>query len=87
MWLWIVMLFNVFASTFRAFNWGYQKESYIVSAFCYIPFIYDAATKAYTLQVILNTFYLITACLGIYRWHTITLDLNLSKTSKTSKKK
>ena len=66
--LWLPSLLAVVASTFRSFNWGYQRESYVLSALAQIPFIYREIQLRSISMVMLNTFYLIGALIGVYRW-------------------
>ncbi len=62
---WLASIIAVLTSTFRAFNLGYQGESYIISIFSYIVFIIYSQKQS---QVILNAFYIITALIGTWRW-------------------
>ena len=80
MWIWIPTIFSILASTFRSLNWGYQKESYMVSVLCCIPFLYENIQKANKHQAVMNGFYMITASIGAYRW-------SLKKEEKSSLKK
>lgn len=63
---WLATALAVIASTFRAFNWGYQRESYIVTVVVQILFTYWAWTKENMQLVVLNLFYMITALVGAY---------------------
>ena len=72
---WIASFIAISTSTFRAFNLGYQAESYIISIFTYIIFMIHAEKKT---QKILNVFYIFTALIGAYSHgftHTIVVDL------------
>ena len=73
---WIASFIAVGSSTFRSFNFGYQRESYIISIFSYIVFIFYAEKQS---QIIMNIFYILTALVGAWRWS--------SKANKNSKTK
>lgn len=62
---WLASIIAVISSTFRAFNLGYQKESYIISIFAYIIFIYYAEKQS---QMMMNIFYILTSIVGVWRW-------------------
>jgi len=62
---WIASFIAISTSTFRAFNLGYQAESYIISIFTYIVFMIYVEKKT---QKILNVFYILTAIIGAYRY-------------------
>ena len=62
---WLASFIAVTTSTFRSFNLGYQSESYILSIFTYIVFMICAEKKT---QKVLNTFYILTALIGVYRY-------------------
>ena len=61
---WVASFIAITTSSFRAFNLGYQAESYILSIFTYIIFMKYAEKKT---QKILNLFYILTAVIGVYR--------------------
>jgi len=62
---WAASIIAVITSSFRAFNLGYQSESYLVSIFTYIVFMNYAEKKT---QKILNLFYIFTSLAGVYRY-------------------
>lgn len=62
---WLASFIAITTSTFRAFNLGYQKESYVISIFSYTIFMYYSEKRS---QVILNLFYILTAMIGTYRY-------------------
>ena len=62
---WLASFIAITTSSFRAFNLGYQAESYFLSIFTYIIFIVYAEKKT---QKVLNIFYILTAFIGAYRY-------------------
>jgi len=62
---WLASIIAITTSTFRAFNLGYQKESYIISIISYIIFMIYAQKNS---QIVLNLFYILTAIIGSYRY-------------------
>ena len=65
---WLASFIAITTSTFRAFNLGYQRESYIISIFSYIIFIFYAQKQS---QIILNSFYIITGIIGAWRFKSV----------------
>jgi len=67
-WKWLATALAILASTFRAFNWGYQKESYMVTFAVQITFAYGCWKNKDQQGLILNIFYIFTSFIGMYRW-------------------
>jgi len=61
---WVAVVISIACSTFRAFNLGHQAATYVLSAMCYVIFIYYLQGA----QRVLNLFYLATAVVGAWRW-------------------
>jgi hypothetical protein len=68
---WIATVLAICTSTWRAFNFGYASEVYVVSAVAYLPFAYRAFEREDVPQLILNVFYIATALIGAYRWRPV----------------
>ena len=66
--LWLSSFFAIVASTFRSFNLGYQRESYLLTALTQIPIIYREVKLKSKEMILLNLFYLFGALIGVYRW-------------------
>ena len=65
---WLASIIAIATSTFRSFNLGYQRESYIISIFSCIVFIIYSEKQS---QTILNSFYILTSLIGAWRWNNV----------------
>jgi len=68
MWIWVATFASIIASAFRALNWGYQCESYVISICAQVVFLYDSWVRQNEQQMALNVFYISTSFIGLYRW-------------------
>ena len=66
--LWANTFLLIIASTFRAWNLGFHKESYIVSCVCQFPLLYSAYVRSDFNGLLLNGFYVFSSMIAIYRW-------------------
>ena len=67
--MWVTTLTMMTGSLFRSWNLGYQFQSYVVTALCQIPLIYDAiAIKKDRKMMLLNLFYFVSSFIAVYRW-------------------
>ena len=66
--LWTVSIFMMISSSFRSWNIGYQKETYILSTLCQLPILYNAWSKNDRRVMMTNCFYFANGLFAIYRW-------------------
>lgn len=62
---WATTLISILCTAFRALNIGYQSHTYVVSALCYVIFIW---TEPELHIKTLNAFYLLFALVGAFRF-------------------
>jgi hypothetical protein len=67
--LWITTIVSIILSTFRAMNFGYQMQTYAISAICNIIFIWHAYKNGDKRMMTMYSFYLITAFIAVSRWY------------------
>lgn len=67
-----IMLINtlvlIIASTFRSWNLGFTKESYLVSGICQIPLVIESIRSKNLNRIVLNIFYLCNSIIAVTRW-------------------
>lgn len=82
--LWVAAIGAIFGSIFRALNLGFQKETYIITAFAQLPLIYREFNSGSYQMILLNIFYLIIAFIGIWRWtkNKRSLEIEIKKKKK-----
>jgi hypothetical protein len=67
--LWITTIVSIIMSTFRAMNFGYQMQAYVISALCNMIFIHNAFKTKDGRLTIMYAFHLITSFIAINRWY------------------
>lgn len=66
--LWPASLLLIAVSSFRAWNLGFTRETYIVALLCQVIMIFDGYFKNDKRVMMMNGFYFINAAVAIARW-------------------